>query len=56
MDTCSDVISFSGASSVCVSGTKCSSRVGERQDQLAGAAESQAGVEVLRKETTLLDL
>jgi len=36
-------------------GTKCSSRVGERQGQLAGAVGGQAGAVVLRKETTLWD-
>ena len=38
-----------------VYGTKCSSRVGERQGQLAGTAGGQAGAVVLRKETKLWD-
>ena len=53
MDSYSDVISDSGSSFFGVSGTKCSSRVGERQDQSAGAAGGQAGAVMLRKETTL---
>ena len=55
MDTCSDVISFSGASCVCASGTKCSSRVGELQDQSAGAVGVQAGAVVLEREEELLE-
>ena len=47
---------YGGASSgVSCVGTKCSSRVGERQGQLAWAVGGQAGALVLRKEATLLD-
>ena len=43
-----------GASSgVSCDGTKCSSRVGDRQGQLAGAAGGQAGAVVLREEAAL---
>ena len=49
METCSDVISFCGASCACASETKCSSRVGVRQGQLAGAVGDQAGAMMLRK-------
>ena len=47
--------SYGKSSSFVVSETRCSSRVGERQGQLAGAVGGQAGAVVLRKETTLWD-
>ena len=41
------------SSSFCAFETKCSSREGERQGQLAGAAWGQAGAVMLRKEAVV---